>query len=303
LSAEALAHRIDSTIVIDCRSDLSDPGLGQKQYLEGHIPNAAFFALHDALAGPKTPGSGRHPLPDPDQLVHRMRMLGTNDDSLVVAYDAGPGVYAARLWWLLRWCGHESVSVLDGGFAAWLAAGFPVSKEARSDSESAKSATPGNFSQRASLESTIATSDLHANLGSGRHWVVDARAAERWRGEVEPLDPVAGRIPGALNRPNGMNLRPDGRFKPAEVLKQEWLEMLLAPKVQPGVEAAGAPKGARLVHSCGSGVSACHNLLSMRIAGLHEGLMLHPGSWSEWCADPSRPVERGATAETPGGVS
>lgn len=295
ISVEELARQIDSAIVVDCRSDLTDKGLGQKQYEAGHLPRAAHFALHDVLSGPATKSSGRNPLPDPEKLAQHMRSLGANNDSLVVAYDAGPGVYAARLWWLLRWCGHASVCVLDGGYAAWLAAGYPVSTQADVQASGAASfsSSPGSFSLRASLELTVDTEPLHADLGSGKYCIVDARAADRWRGDVEPFDPVAGRIPGALNRPNSTNLRPDGRFKPAEVLRQEWLALLSAPHVQPGVAAAGASEGARVVHSCGSGVSACHNLLSMRLAGLHDGLMLHPGSWSQWCADPSRPVERG----------
>ena len=291
ISVEALASQIDQLILIDCRSDLFDASLGKQQYESGHIPNAAFFALHDALSGPKTPGSGRHPLPDQEALVQRMQSLGANDDSMVVVYDAGSSVYAARLWWLLRWCGHDAVKVLDGGYAAWVKAGYPSSEDL---SPRERKQGKGNFAIRNSLEAIIQSDELLENLGSGHHLIVDARAAERWRGDVEPLDPVAGHIPGALNRPNTQNLRPDGRFKPAEVLREEWLSLmtLQAPRIPAAASAPGG-EGSALVHSCGSGVSACHNLLAMRIAGLNDDLMLHPGSWSEWCADPKRPVAKG----------
>jgi len=291
ISVEALASQIDQLILIDCRSDLFDASLGKQQYESGHIPNAAFFALHDALSGPKTPGSGRHPLPDQEALVQRMQSLGANDDSMVVVYDAGSSVYAARLWWLLRWCGHDAVNVLDGGYAAWVKAGYPSSEDL---SPRERKQGKGNFAIRNSLEAIIQSDELLENLGSGHHLIVDARAAERWRGDVEPLDPVAGHIPGALNRPNTQNLRPDGRFKPAEVLREEWLSLmtLQAPRIPAAASAPGG-EGPALVHSCGSGVSACHNLLAMRIAGLNDDLMLHPGSWSEWCADPKRPVAKG----------
>jgi len=291
ISVEALANQIDQVILIDCRSDLFDASLGQQQYEAGHIPNAAFFALHDALSGPKRPGSGRHPLPDQEGLVQRMCRLGAHNDSLVVVYDAGASVYAARLWWLLRWCGHDEVKVLDGGYAAWVKAGYPSSTSQASAAGGQKKGQ-GSFSCRPSLETIIESDALLSSLESGRHCIVDARAAERWRGDVEPLDPVAGHIPGALNRPNTQNLRPDGRFKPAEVLREEWLS-LMATQAQHTPAAAGASDGAALVHSCGSGVSACHNLLAMRLAGLDRDLVLHPGSWSEWCADPKRPVARG----------
>jgi thiosulfate/3-mercaptopyruvate sulfurtransferase len=291
ISVEALASQIDQLILIDCRSDLFDASLGKQQYESGHIPNAAFFALHDALSGPKTPGSGRHPLPDQEALVQRMQSLGANDDSMVVVYDAGSSVYAARLWWLLRWCGHAAVNVLDGGYAAWVKAGYPSSEDL---SPRERKQGKGNFAIRNSLEAIIQSDELLENLGSGHHLIVDARAAERWRGDVEPLDPVAGHIPGALNRPNTQNLRPDGRFKPAEVLREEWLSLmtLQAPRIPAAASAPGG-EGPALVHSCGSGVSACHNLLAMRIAGLNDDLILHPGSWSEWCADPKRPVAKG----------
>ncbi len=291
ISVEALASQIDQLILIDCRSDLFDASLGKQQYESGHIPNAAFFALHDGLSGPKTPGSGRHPLPDQQALVQRMQSLGANDDSMVVVYDAGSSVYAARLWWLLRWCGHAAVNVLDGGYAAWVKAGYPSSEDL---SPRERKQGKGNFAIRNSLETIIQSDELLENLGSGHHLIVDARAAERWRGDVEPLDPVAGHIPGALNRPNTQNLRPDGRFKPAEVLREEWLSLmtLQAPRIPAAASAPGG-EGPALVHSCGSGVSACHNLLAMRIAGLNDDLMLHPGSWSEWCADPKRPVAKG----------
>jgi len=281
ISADDLAHCIDRVVLIDCRADLFNPELGREQYQAGHLPSAHFMALHADLAGPKTPGSGRHPLPEREAFARKLGSFGIGLQTAVVAYDASGGVYAARLWWLARWLGHPLTQVLDGGFAAWTRAGFPLSREVPALSPAAVSAAnAAALSSATALESTVDTARIFASLGSSEHLLVDARATERWRGDIEPLDPVAGHIPGALNRPNTSNLRPDGRFKPPEVLREEWLQLL-----------GGARTAATVVHSCGSGVSACHNLLALRVAGL-EGSSLHPGSWSEWCADPSRPVEQ-----------
>jgi len=281
ISAEDLAERIDNVVLIDCRADLLKPELGRQLYEEAHLPRAFFMALHEDLAGAKTPGSGRHPLPDREDFARKLGRCGIDRTTPVVAYDASIGVYAARFWWLARWLGHPGTQVLDGGLQAWVRAGFPLTRELpESLPDDRASRNAATFSPETSLEATVETGQLLASLGSSAHLIVDARAAERWRGEVEPLDPVAGHIPGALNRPNSGNNRPDGRFKPAEVLREEWLALI-----------GEASAASNVVHSCGSGVSACHNLLAMRIAGLGASA-LHPGSWSEWCADPARPVER-----------
>lgn len=281
ISVDDLAHCIDRVVLIDCRADLFKPELGREQYDAGHLPGAHFMALHADLAGPKTPGSSRHPLPAREAFARRLGSFGIGLQTAVVAYDASSGVYAARFWWLARWLGHPLTQVLDGGLAAWTRAGFPLSREVPAPvAAEVSAANAAALTSATALESIVETARILSSLGSGDHLLVDARATERWRGDVEPLDPVAGHIPGALNRPNTSNLRPDGRFKPAEVLREEWLQLL-----------GEARCAATVVHSCGSGVSACHNLLALRVAGL-EGSSLHPGSWSEWCADPSRPVER-----------
>jgi len=273
VSAGELAAAIDRCVVIDCRHDLLDPHAGHSQYAAGHIPGAFFLDQDTELAGPKNGRNGRHPLPAREDLAARLRAAGLDDDGQLVAYDQQAGMFAARLWWLARWLGHERVAVLDGGLDAWTAAGFPVVSEVPAP-------RAGRFRVRASLVREADSAAVLANVGSGTRLVVDARAPERYRGEVEPLDPVAGHIPGAVNRPFGQNLRAGGRFKPAEVLRAEF-EALAAGR---------AP--AELIHSCGSGVTACHNLLAMEYAGLGGGA-LYPGSWSEWCADPARPVATG----------
>jgi thiosulfate/3-mercaptopyruvate sulfurtransferase len=193
-----------------------------------------------------------------------------------VAYDASGGMYAAHLWWMLRWLGHDQVAVLDGGWQAWTAAGLPTTTEAGAAVRAGQPVEPG-----ASLAGSVDAQAVLDNISRQAFTVIDARAANRYRGEVEPMDPVAGHIPGALNRPNGENLQADGRFKPAAQLREEFATLL------------DGRDPAAIVHQCGSGITACHNLLSMEIAGL-SGSRLYPGSWSEWCSDPSRPVATGA---------
>jgi thiosulfate/3-mercaptopyruvate sulfurtransferase len=274
ISALEAAVSIDRCVVVDVRHDLMKPALGREGYDQGHIPGASFLSQDSDLAGPKTGKNGRHPLPDRDQLAARLAACGLSLGQTLIVYDAQGGMYAARLWWLARWLGHAEVAVLDGGIAAWQRAGFPV------DTRPARPAV-GNFVARESLMTTVRADQLMHNLSTSTLQVVDARAGERYRGETEPIDPVAGHIPGALNRPFGLNLRPDGLFKPAEVLRQEFVDLL----------GSQAPKN--VVNQCGSGVTACHNILAMEYAGL-SGSALYPGSWSEWCSEPSRPVATGA---------
>lgn len=202
--------------------------------------------------------------------------MGLSDGQQLVVYDSDNGGFAARLWWLARWLGHLEMAVLDGGYRAWVAAGYPVERGATSTT-----VPPGRLSRREPIASPVSVEDIVAALGSHDKLVIDARAGERYRGETEPLDPVAGHIPGALNRPFVQNVRPDGRFKPAEVLRAEFETLL-----------AGRPPSS-IVHQCGSGVTACQQLLAMEHAGL-TGSRLYAGSWSEWCQDPNRPVARGA---------
>ena len=274
ISTADLAARLDTpeTVVVDVRHDLGAPDTwGTAQYRAAHIPGAVFAHLDRDLSAPKTGTNGRHPLPSPEACATAFGRLGLGAGKQVVAYDQGNGAYAARLWWMLRWLGHEAAAVLDGGYDKWVREGRPVTAEVRGP-------RPATFTARP-VATPVDARELEASLGRGSTVLIDARAPERFRGEVEPLDPVAGHIPGAMNRPFARNLGTDGTFKPAPVLRGEFDALL-----------AGRPPAA-VVHQCGSGVTACHNALAMEIAGLH-GARLYPGSWSEWCADPARPVAR-----------
>jgi thiosulfate/3-mercaptopyruvate sulfurtransferase len=259
-------------VLLDCGFDLADPQAGRRAWAEAHLPGAHYLHLDDDLAGPKHDAAGvfrgRHPLPDRRVLAARLGALGIGPATMVVAYDAQGGPYAARAWWLLKWMGHEDVAVLDGGAAAWRAAGGAMT------ALPPRTAALEPYPLHAPAMPTIEADALRAGLGRLR--LVDARAGERFRGEVEPLDRVAGHIPGARNRFFKDNLAPDGRFKSAAELRAEW-----APLAVDG----------NIVHSCGSGVTACHNLLAVAHAGLGEGT-LYAGSWSEWCADPARPLAK-----------
>lgn len=261
-------------LLCDCSFDLADPNAGARAHAAGHLPGSVYLHLDQDLSAPKTGRNGRHPLPDRAEFAACMAALGASDDCLIVAYDGSGGVYASRLWWMLRWAGHAQATVLDGGLAAWREAGGAVQIGI------AAAHAPGRFSQRPPLVSTVNHADLRAGLGHGPRLIVDARSADRFRGENETLDPVAGRIPGAVNRCFRDNLGADGRFKPADQLRSEWLTV------------TGGRPPADLVQYCGSGVTACHNLLALEVAGL-PGSALYPGSWSEWCAQPGAPVERG----------
>jgi len=276
VSTEALAAHLDDPrwIVFDCRHDLARPDAGREEYLKSHLPGARFMHMDEDLAGPLTGQNGRHPLPDPGAFAAKLGAAGVGTDSQVVAYDAQGGVSAARLWWMLRWLGHDAAAVLDGGLAQWL-------REERPESAALPRITPARFEPRA-RPLAVDVGFVASHLRDGAVKLVDARSAERYRGEAEPIDPVAGHIPGSVNRFVRENLGTGSVFKAAAQLRAEW-QALLA-----GVPAEG------VVHSCGSGVAACHNLLAMEIAGL-SGSRLYPGSWSEWCADPLRPLAAGAT--------
>ncbi|HEU0224415.1 MAG TPA: sulfurtransferase [Steroidobacteraceae bacterium] len=275
ISTEALAGRLSDPdwLVADCRFELADPMAGARAWREGHIPGAIHADLEHDLSARVTPATGRHPLPPVDALEATFSRFGISGRTQVVAYDAGGGAYAARLWWMLRWLGHDAVAVLDGGFAAWLADGRPVTQEA-------VARAPARFVARPRPELLCAADEIPRALARGAA-LVDVRGEERFRGEVEPLDAVAGHVPGAVNLPYLENLGSDGRFRAPDELAALWRER------------AGVASGREVVCMCGSGVTACQGLLALASAGVAGG-RLYAGSWSEWIRDPSRPVARGA---------
>jgi thiosulfate/3-mercaptopyruvate sulfurtransferase len=260
--------------VVDCRFDLMKPDAGRQAYLTAHIPGARYADLNRDLAAPIGPHTGRHPLPSPEAFAARLGAMGIGNATQVVAYDEANGSMAARLWWMLRWLGHGAVAVLDGGFKAWTARGGAL--------ESGEPAIPRveHFTPVVDPDAVVTSTDLEHALRDPKTVLIDARAPERYAGTVEPIDPVAGHIPGAVNHPFSANLGPDGRFLSAAELERRWRERL------PGSDLEN------LVAMCGSGVTACHNLLSLEVAGLAGG-KLYAGSWSEWIRDPRRPVARG----------
>jgi thiosulfate/3-mercaptopyruvate sulfurtransferase len=274
VSARALRdHLADPEwVVFDLRHDLSDSSFGEAAYQAGHIPGARFLHLDRDLSGAKTGANGRHPLPDPESFANLLSRHGVGPKSQIVAYDAHGGMFASRLWWMARWIGHEAAAVLDGGLLAWLREGGELSNRPVSEHRAV------SLSVGKPLVRTVTADDLLANLRTNVLQIVDARSPDRYRGENETLDPVGGHIPGASNRFFKDNLEEDGRFKSVEQLRKEWQERL------------GDLPADRVVSQCGSGVTACHNLLSLEVAGL-PGAALYPGSWSEWCSDPRRPVE------------
>ncbi|MFN3297096.1 sulfurtransferase [Caldimonas sp.] len=277
ISPEALRAAMASDpapVLIDVSFDLADPAAGEAAYLQAHLPGAHYLHLERDLSGAKTGRNGRHPLPTREDFAARIAALGIGPDTPVVVYDRQGAMFAARAWWMLRWLGHQAVAVLDGGLPAWQAIGAAL--QAGPVAPPAPRAYP---LRPAAVAMRDAQAVLQA-LGTPGQRLIDARAPERYRGDVEPLDPVAGHIPGAINRFFKDNLDADGRFRPAQALQAEFRALLGDTPVQ------------AVVHQCGSGVTACHNLLAMEAAGLH-GSALYPGSWSEWCADPTRPVERG----------
>ncbi len=258
--------------VVDCRHDLMDAGYGWREYRAGHIPGAVFAHIDEDLSGAKTGTNGRHPLPAREDLVAVFREWGIANHTQIVAYDAQGGQFAVRLWWLARWLGHMKAAVLDGGWQAWLA-------KTNWSSVAEPERTSGNFTARDSLVAVVDAGHVLATRGDAGTLLLDARAPERFEGRTEPIDPVAGHIPGARNRFWQANLA-DGKFKAPAQLRAEF-EAQLAGRA-----------AARVIHQCGSGVTSCHSVLAMEIAGLPNST-LYAGSWSEWIADRSRPIAIG----------
>lgn len=275
ISAVALIALPQPVVIIDCRHDLADTEAGRRAYAEGHIPGAHFLHLDADLSGTKFAGDGnfrgRHPLPEAADFIQTLQRLGISDATQVIAYDAHGGMFAARFWWMLRWVGHAAVAVLDGGLPAWLAAGGALST-------SPAPTVDGQIKLRPSLVGTVTADQLIANLAAPTLQIIDARAADRYRGENETLDRVGGHIPGAINRFFKNNLQETGHFKSAANLRTEFSEVIT--------------DASATVMQCGSGVTACHHLLAMEIAGL-PGALLYPGSWSEWSSDSARPIALG----------
>jgi thiosulfate/3-mercaptopyruvate sulfurtransferase len=278
LDPQELAERLNEPhlVILDCRFALDNPAYGRNAYAQGHIPGARFADLEADLSGPVQPGvTGRHPLPSSTRLVQRLREWGVRNDSAVVLYDDGPTAFATRAWWLLAWLGkRDNVFVLNRGFKAWQAAGLPITEKMPVPS-------PGDFAGQPDERLVINAAELQQRLGAADLTLLDARALPRFRGEVEPLDPVAGHIPGAQCATFSDNLTGDGHFRPAEELRQRFEHLLAGRDPQ------------QLVAYCGSGVTACHNLFALSLAGFPLA-PLYAGSWSEWVTDPARPVATGS---------
>lgn len=275
VSTEELARHLDDPAwaIVDCRYDLNNETWGHEQYRVSHISGAVYASLGHDLAGPKDGRSGRHPLPGHEAMTATFGRLGIGPGVQVVAYDQDTGMYASRLWWMLRYMGHDAVAVLDGGFRKW-------TQEQRPTRTGEEGRTPAPFAARPRAAMRVTANQVWAKLGDPEVVLVDARGPTRFEGVEEPLDRVAGHIPGARNHYYQWNLAPDGTLLPVEALREKLARVL-----------NGRPAG-EVVMYCGSGVSACHNLLAMEHAGL-TGARLYPGSWSEWSADPERPVETG----------
>jgi thiosulfate/3-mercaptopyruvate sulfurtransferase len=256
-----------------------NPDGGRRAYLEGHIPGARYADLNKDLSAPITATSGRHPLPTPSDFAGTLVRLGVGRATQVVAYDDSGGAFAARLWWMLRWVGHPAAAVLDGGIKAWVSEGGTLLSGEENPLPAAK--VGPHVSAQADAAAVIGTADLEQRLADPAFLLIDARAGERFAGTVEPIDTVGGHIKGAVNHPFSANLGTDGRFLPAQVLRQAWERRL----------AGRSPM--QVAAMCGSGVTACHNLLSLEVAGLR-GAKLYAGSWSEWIRDPRRPIAQGA---------
>jgi thiosulfate/3-mercaptopyruvate sulfurtransferase len=276
IRSDSAADRGLSWVIIDCRFDLAQPEAGAQAYAAGHIPGAIYAHLNRDLSAPVTSATGRHPLPDPEVLATTFGRWGIDSSTQVIAYDADNGAYAARLWWLLRWLGHPRVAVLDGGLRAWTEAGFPVTTLVPAPQ-------PADFVGKPQRELWVDVHQVAENLIQPRWTLIDARAAERFAGKVEPIDPIAGHIPGALNHPFASNLDVNSRFLTREALRERLLNTLGTPE---------ATTANTAVAMCGSGVTACHLLLALEAAGL-PGARLYAGSWSEWITQP-RPVAQGS---------
>lgn len=281
IDCDRLARHLDDPtwLIVDCRFDLADTSQGERDYSKAHLPGAIYAHLDRDLSGPRSDSTGRHPLPGPTVLCRWLEAHGVTPDSQIIAYDASGGAIAARLWWLLRWLGHRSVAVLDGGWPAWNRAKLPT------DSAPPRARPAGHLPCHPDKHQVVDSESIRQQIGTDSEelLLMDARSAERFRGDAEPIDPVAGHIPGALNLPLQLNLIADGRFKPVAQLRELYSTAL------------AQRSSDSLVAMCGSGITACHNLLAMEIAGLHGG-RLYAGSWSEWIRDPARPVTTGDQA-------
>jgi thiosulfate/3-mercaptopyruvate sulfurtransferase len=260
-------------VFVDCRFELANPAAGEAGYRAGHVPGAVYAHLERDLSSPITASSGRHPLPTPEAFAATLSAWGVTASTQIVAYDADMGVYAARLWWLLRWIGHHAAAVLDGGYKAWLGGGLPVSTKIFAR-------TPTRFVPKPDRSMWLDANEVAARVGRSNWRLLDARAPERFSGRSEPLDAVAGHIPGAVNHPFTINLDANGRLLGADELAARF------------DRAQGGVNNDHTILMCGSGVTACHLLLAMEAADKH-GAKLYPGSWSEWIKDPSRPIAKG----------
>jgi thiosulfate/3-mercaptopyruvate sulfurtransferase len=263
-------------LLFDCRSDLTNPKAGYESYLDGHIPSAIYVDVDHDLASEKNGQNGRHPLPAIEQWIKTCASLGITKDSNIVIYDNHSCMYAVRMWWMLRATGHKHVRLINGGYGSWLAAGFTGEK---TDNQRLNTPAATSGMTVAAFKDALLASDLLQNLSSKKFVILDARSSDRFRGENETLDPVGGHIPGAINRFFKNNLAANGQFKSADVLAKEFRDLL------------GETPSESIIHQCGSGITACHNMFAMELAGMNSS-MIYPGSWSEWCADPARPIEK-----------
>ena len=274
LSVQELRAALDNTdcVIVDCRFVLEDTDAGYEDYLDSHIPGAVYAHLDNDLSSPPSSTGGRHPLPDANKFAAFLGELGWSPGKLLIAYDDAGGAIAARLWWLMKYFGHDCAALLDGGIPAWWAAGYEI----ESGPSTVTKLPPASFEICDALE--ISTLEIIEALGRDEIVLADARARERFTGQFEPIDAVAGHIPGSVNYPYNINLAPNGTFKPVKDIRRELLKL------------AGSHNSQDVVHMCGSGVTACNNIFAAELAGL-TGSRLYVGSWSEWIHDPSRPIE------------